>query len=215
VPKVTGGKDAVIPMEEVMACPKTTCEFHPKDGRRPRKLEGEKVLVWGDHYAAVDTVLQLASIGKAVTIVTDRKEFASEVEVIHMYVFRKRFKQTDAEALMSKPFKHPVTIYESSRIEEIRKGEIVIVNRDFNESLIPCDHVVPCWTKPNTALYEECVKADLAVLNVGDSVKPRNLHAAVQEGALAGLMLDDRLFINSNGGLMDNIPPDIAGQLTR
>ena len=80
-----------------MACPKVTCEFHPaakasRQERKPRKLEGTKVIVWGDHYAAVDTATYLASIGKEVTIVTDQKEFAAQVEVIHMYVTWKRFR---------------------------------------------------------------------------------------------------------------------------
>lgn len=214
-PPVYGKKDAIIPMEEVMACPKTTCEFHPKDGRRPRKLEGEKVLVWGDHYAAVDTVIQLASIGKAVTVVTDRKDFAAETEVIHMYVFWKRFRQTDAEALESKPFKHPVTVYQSSKVLEIRDGEVVIQDKDFKETLVPIDHVVTCWTKPNTALFEELSKAGLPVLNVGDSVKPGNLHAAVEGGARAGMVLDEFKFLNPNASLADDLPLDIAGQLLR
>ena len=67
VPEVHGLKERVVPFEEAIACPKVTCEFHPKDGRKPRKLEGTKVVVWGDHYAAVDTATYLASIGKEVT----------------------------------------------------------------------------------------------------------------------------------------------------
>jgi thioredoxin reductase len=57
---------------------------------------GEKVLIWGDHYAAADTAAYLASIGKDVTIVTENRKFGSTVDVIHMYVLRKRFTQTDA-----------------------------------------------------------------------------------------------------------------------
>ena len=54
---------------------------------------GEKVLVWGDHYAAADTAAALAGMGKDVTIVTDKKEFAASVEVIlsliHIYPQRR------------------------------------------------------------------------------------------------------------------------------
>ncbi len=66
VPEVRGLKERVVPFEEAIACPRVTCEFHPKDGRKPRKLEGTRVVVWGDHYAAVDTATYLASIGKEV-----------------------------------------------------------------------------------------------------------------------------------------------------
>ena len=214
VPEVHGMKDGVIAFEEVMACPKVSCEFHPKD-RKPRKLEGARVVVWGDHYAAADTAAHLASIGKEVAVVTDRKEFGADVEVIHMYVLRKRFRQTDAEALDSKPFKYPVSVYESRSIDEIREGEIVLIDRDFKRTVVPCDHVVTCWTRPDTSFLERMKGAGFPVVNVGDSVKPRNLHAAVKEGACAGLTLDERCFFNPNDALIDGLPVDVAGQLER
>ncbi len=214
VPDCHGDKDAVIPFEQVIACPKVSCEYHPGE-RKPRKLEGEKVLVWGDHYAAVDTVSYLASIGKEVTVVTDKKEFAAAVEVIHMYVLRKRFKLEEAEALEPKPFKHPVTVLESRTVDEIRKGEVVLVDKDFNKTILPCDHVVTCWTKPNTGFLDEARAAGLPVVNVGDAVKVRNLHAAVREGAGTGLNLDGNKLFNSNGAPMDHIPLDVLGQLSR
>ena len=77
VPKVFGG-ESIIGFEEVIACPKVNCEYHP--GNRNNTKVGESVLIWGDHYAAVDTITFLASIGKKVTVVTQNKEFASSVE---------------------------------------------------------------------------------------------------------------------------------------
>jgi thioredoxin reductase len=214
VPEVKGA-DRVIPFEEVMACPKVTCEFHPKDGRKPRKLEGDRVIVWGDHYAATDTIAWLASIGKQVTVVTHNKEFASRVEVIHMYVLRKRFKQTDAEALTSKPFKHPVTVIESATLEEVRQGEVTLIDKDFRRSVVPCDNVITCWTRPNTAQLAEMKAAGLPVVNVGDSVSPRNLHAAVREGATAAMALGEQVFFNPNDSLITDLPLDVASQLVR
>ena len=120
------GAERAVPFEEAIACPKVTCPFHPQD-RKMRKT-GEKVLVWGDHYAAADTAAALAGMGKDVTIVTDKKEFAASVEVIHMYVLRKRFAQTDAEALHSDPFKHPVKVYENSTVYSIEPGKVVLLS---------------------------------------------------------------------------------------
>ena len=214
-PQVHGKQGAVIPFEEVMACPKTACEFHPKDGRKPRKLEGPKVVVWGDHYPAVDTVLNLARMGKEVTVVTNNREFAAGVEVIHMYVFRKRFALTDAEALESKPFQHPVTVIENSRIDEIRDGEIDIIDNAFTKTTIPCDHVVTCWVKPNTSFLEKLQAEGLPVVNAGDSVRPRNLHAAVDEGAGIGLSVDEHSFINPNLHVADGLPIDTSEQLKK
>ena len=153
--------------------------------------------------------------GKDVTVVTDRKEFAASVEVVHMYVMRKRFRQGDAEALDLKPFKHPVKVIEGSTIDEIREGEVVLVDRDFRKTVLPCDHVVTCWTRPNTALLDLVRAAGLPVANVGDSVRPRNLHAAVREGAGLGLALDGNGIFNPNGAAVDGLPIDVLGQLTR
>jgi len=215
VPEMSCLKDNVIPFEEVVACPKVNCEFHPKDGRKPRKLEGTRVIVWGDHYPATDTAAHLASIGKEVIIVTDHKEFASSVEVIHMYVLRKWFNQTDAEALTSKPFKYPVTVYESCTINEIREGEVILLDKNFNRTTIACDHVVTCWTRPDPEFFRQVKDAGIPVVSVGDAVRPRNLHAAVKEGASVGLVLDANKFLNPNNAFIDEVPIDIAGQLTR
>jgi 2,4-dienoyl-CoA reductase-like NADH-dependent reductase (Old Yellow Enzyme family)/thioredoxin reductase len=222
VPDAHGLKERVIPFEEAMACPKITCEFHPNHvsqpdrlPRVPRKLEGSKVVVWGDHYAAVDTATHLASIGKEVTVVTDRREFAADVEVIHMYVTWKRFRQEEAEALSGKPYRHPVTVIAGSSIDEIREKEIVLVDREFNRRTVACDSLVTCWTRPNTELLDQLRAAGLRVLNVGDSVSPRNLHAAVREGAAAGLQIDEAMLFNPNGAFMTELPLDVRGQLVR
>jgi 2,4-dienoyl-CoA reductase-like NADH-dependent reductase (Old Yellow Enzyme family) len=215
VPLTGGRPDRVVPFEEILACPRASCEFHPKDGRKPRKLEGEKVIVWGDHYAAADTAAHLASIGKEVTVVTDRKEFGSSVEVIHMYVLRKRFMQTDAEALSSKPFKHPVKMFESCFIVDIREGEAVLLDRGFERITVPCDHVVTCWTRPAGGPLAAAMELGIPVVSAGDAVKPRNLHAAVKEGAGVGLALDEHRFFNPNNAFIDELPLDISGQLTR
>jgi 2,4-dienoyl-CoA reductase-like NADH-dependent reductase (Old Yellow Enzyme family) len=222
VPEVHGLREKVIAFEEAIACPRVTCEFHPnhagksnRQERKPRKLEGTKVIVWGDHYAAVDTATYLASIGKEVIIVTDQKEFASRVEVIHMYVAWKRFRQTEAEALTPKPYKYPVTVHQGCLIDEIREKEVVLVDRDFKKTVVPYDSIVSCWTRPNVALLAELTAAGVPVVNVGDSVSPRNLHAAVREGASIGLTLEEHVVFNPNGALVDRIPLDVAAQLRR
>jgi 2,4-dienoyl-CoA reductase-like NADH-dependent reductase (Old Yellow Enzyme family)/thioredoxin reductase len=214
VPEVHGQKEKVVAFEEAMACPKVDCEFHPK-GRKPRKLEGTKVIVWGDHYAAVDTATYLASIGKEVTIVTEMKEFGSTVEVVHMYVAWKRFRLEEAEALTPKPYAHPVMVRQGCMIDEIREKEVVLVDRDFTRTVVPCDSIVTCWTRPETGLLDMLKAAGRPVVNVGDSVKPRNLHAAVREGAAAGLSLDGEPMFNPNDAVMDGMPIDLVGQLTR
>jgi 2,4-dienoyl-CoA reductase-like NADH-dependent reductase (Old Yellow Enzyme family)/thioredoxin reductase len=213
VPQVHGQADRVIPFEEVIACPKVKCEWYPQGSNRKARRVGERVLVWGDHYAAADTVSYLAAIGKDVTIVTEKREFGSTVEVIHMYVLRKRFQQTDAEALHSKPYKYPVKVIQNSTLYEIGEGKVVIQDRDFNRQTLEVDDIVTCHTRPDVALLAEMVSAGLRVINVGDAVRPRNLNAAVKEGALFGLSLDEHLLFNPNHAILNDLPLDVAVQL--
>ena len=160
VPDVIGDTERVVPFEELMACPKVACECHP-GGRKMRKL-GARVLLWGDGYAAADTAAFLASIGKEVTIVTEQPEFGSELEVIHMYVLRKRFAQGDAEVLDSRPYKHPVTVITGTTVHEIRAGEVVLQDRDFTRTTLEVDDVVTCHVRPETALFTALRAAGVA-----------------------------------------------------
>jgi hypothetical protein len=130
-----------------------------------------------------------------------------------MYVLRKRFNQTDAEALDSKPFKFPVKILTNSTLYSIRQGEVVIQDREFNRTTLQVDNIITCHTRPNVDFLHAMRQAGLRVVNVGDSLRPRNLSAAVKEGALFGLSLDDQLLFNSNNAIMNDLPLDIKIQL--
>ena len=175
----------------------------------------QRVLLWGDSYAATDTAAWLADIGKQVTIVTENREFAADCEVIHMYVLRKRFAQGDAEVLHSRPYKHPVTVITSTTVAEIREGAVVLQDKDFNRTTLEVDDVVTCHTRPEIALFAELRAAGVHVLNVGDSVAPRNLYHAVKEGSAFGLAVDEHLLFNPNGAILDDLPMDVLAQLTR
>ena len=217
IPEVSGLKDRVVPMEEVFACPKSTCEFYPKGSDRKNRKLGEKVIVWGDHYGAADLVAFLGAAGKDVTVVTDRKEFGSSVEVIHMYVLRKRMAQGDAEALHSRPYKYPVKVFESSTLYDIGEKEVKIIDNSLSITTVEADDIVTCYTKSNAELadvYEKLEAVGIPVVTVGDAKSPRNLQAAVKEGALFILQLDpDNVVKNPNGALIDDLPIDVKEQL--
>jgi 2,4-dienoyl-CoA reductase-like NADH-dependent reductase (Old Yellow Enzyme family)/thioredoxin reductase len=213
VPEVLGDAGRVVPFEEAMACPKIACECHP-GGRKMRKL-GARVLLWGDGYAATDTAAFLADIGRQVTIVTENREFAAECEVIHMYVLRKRFAQGDAEVLHSRPYKHPVTVITSTTVAEIREGEVVLQATSFLRTTLAVDDVVTCHLRPDAALFAELRAAGVNVISVGDAVRPRNLYHAVKEGSAFGLAVDEQMLFNPNHAIVDDLPMDVLGQLTR
>jgi 2,4-dienoyl-CoA reductase-like NADH-dependent reductase (Old Yellow Enzyme family)/thioredoxin reductase len=213
VPEVLGAAETIVPFEEAMACPKIACECHP--GARTLHKLGSHVLLWGDHYAAADTAAFLGSIGKQVTIVTEKREFAAECEVIHMYVLRKRFAQGDAEALTSRPFKHPVTVITNATVREVRAGEVVIEDHEFGRTTLAVSDIVSCHTRPVIDLFGELQAAGVHVVNVGDSLRPRNLYHAVKEGSAFGLAVDEHMLFNPNHAILNELPIDVLAQLQR
>ena len=166
-------------------------------------------------YPAADTAAFLASIGKQVTIVTEQREFGAELEVIHMYVQRKRFAQTDAEVLDGRPYKHPVTILTGTTVHEIRPGQVVLQDKDFARTTLEVDDVVTCHVRSDDGLFRELRTAGIQVINVGDSVRPRNLYWAVKEGSDFGLAVDEHLLFNPNHAILNQLPIDVLAQLTR
>ena len=130
-----------------------------------------------------------------------------------MYVLRKRFAQGDAEALESKPFKFPVKVLENSTVYAVREGEVEVQDKNFVRTKLAIDTVVSCHTRANDALFAELKAAGLPVFNAGDAVRPRNLNAAVHEGAMFGLNLDENMLLNPNGAVMNYLPLDVLGQL--
>jgi 2,4-dienoyl-CoA reductase-like NADH-dependent reductase (Old Yellow Enzyme family)/thioredoxin reductase len=213
VPEVHGGRERVIPFEEVMACPKSSCEFYPQGSGRKNRKVGERVLVWGDYYAAADTVAFLGAAGKKVTVVTEARKFGSELELMNFYVQWKRMQQQEVEGLNIRPYKHAVKVIENATLYEIDDGKVVVQDKEFNRWMLEVDDIVSCHTRANTVVLENLKSAEVPTVNIGDSVKPRSMNFAVKEGALAGLTLEERVIINPNGALVDNLPIDVLAQL--
>ena len=103
----------------------------------------------------------------------------------------------------------------SSKIKEIKENELFLVDKSFNQVNIPYDHVIACWTRPNIDLYQQIKAAGIDVVNIGDSVKPRNLHAAVKDGTTIGLTIEEHNLFNPNGNPINDLPIDGFGQILK
>jgi len=200
----------VVTFEDVLRCRMKNCEYWPKSGKEPPAETGETVLVWGDHFGAVDAVEKLGVEGKKVIVVTENREFASWLEPCTRDVMVKRFKGGNGEGLTSKTFAHPVTIIPESSVLEIRdNGEVVVVNSRFERTTLKVDNVVLAIMRPDESLYETYLKAGLVVAKIGDAKKVRNLRGAVTDGANLGLSLDKDLQLNPNLAIVADLPTEI------
>ena len=108
-----------------------------------------------------------------------------------------------------------MTILESATVLEVGEGKVVVQDKDFNRLEFEIDTVVTCHVKPNVDFLEEAAKQGLQMVNIGDSVLPRNLHAAVLDGAVFGKNVDGDALTNPNNAQINDLPIDVLAQLTR
>jgi len=191
------GADKAVRFEEVLRCNLFNCPWHPGDRAGPVEV-GQKVLVWGDHFAGADTAEALAFAGKEVCVVTDNEEFALNLEPVHRDVLMKRLAGSNGEGLRGKTAEIPVKILTNSTLYRISNGSVVIQDSRFIKREMPIDTVVLAYTKPGIGPYRELIDAGVNAVLMGDAVKVRNLLHATREGAHYGLEIDGDMVMNSN-----------------
>ncbi len=208
VPDIPGVEKAVK-FEDVLVCVKKNCEWYPKEGKKDPVKVGQKVIIWGNHYAASDTAEALGLRGKEIIIVTEDDEFCPDIEPIHKEVMKMRFAGGNGQALEGTPFKHPVKIMTNTTVLEIKDGKAVLIDGEMNKITVDVDDMVLAKTESNTRLYDKLVDAGLLVANVGDSKFVSNVRGAMTSGANAGLMIDEGIFMNANNTLSSDLPMDV------
>ncbi len=195
------GVDKAVKFNDILVCSTKNCPYWPEEGKPAAAKVGQRVVLWGDHYAATDTAEALGLRGKEVTIITENKELGEDIEPIHKEVLKRRFDMKNGRGLEGIPYKHKVKVYTETTVLEVRDQEVVCIGRDLEKFTIPCDSVVLCKTKENAKLFDTLRSSGLKVVNMGDSKLVRNVRGAMTDGANAGLVLDGDMFMNPNGVL--------------
>jgi 2,4-dienoyl-CoA reductase-like NADH-dependent reductase (Old Yellow Enzyme family)/thioredoxin reductase len=210
-PAITGiNSERVVTFEDVLRCQNKKCEFWPKAGKAAPVTVGDRVLIWGDYYGAVDVAEKLGMEGKKIYLVTEHKEFGAWIESSYKDVMMKRFKGGQGEGLVSKTFTHPVTFINDSTVLEIKKnGEVVLLSGEFERTTLEVDTVVLANVVVDESLYESYRSAGLLVTRIGDAKKVRNLRGAVTDGANVGLTLDKDLQYNANLEFVSTLPTEL------
>jgi 2,4-dienoyl-CoA reductase-like NADH-dependent reductase (Old Yellow Enzyme family)/thioredoxin reductase len=204
VPDIPGIEKAIY-FEDLLNCLDKNCEYYTDKKPKPVKA-GQKILIWGDHYAACDTAETMAMRRKEVIIVTENKELGQDIEVIHKEVMLKRFAGGNGEGLEGRPIKIPVVIKTNTTVSGIEDGKVTLIDNNFNKEVIEVDDVILAKQEPDTELYEKAKEKGLNAVLIGDAKEIRNIRGAITEGAFAGLLVGEDVVMNANGELTKKIP---------
>jgi len=199
----------VLTFEDVLRCRLEKCEFHPGDRPAPSPC-GDRVLIWGDHFAAADAAEKLGAGGKQVFIVTENASFAAWMEPCHRDVMKKRFAGGHGEGLRGRTIAHPVKVIPATTVTGISPdGVVTLLDHRFCKSSLQVEHLVLAAVEPAAGPYDELLAAGTRVVKIGDHRRVRNLRSAVTEGADAGLTLDQGWTLNANLALISRHPSEI------
>jgi 2,4-dienoyl-CoA reductase-like NADH-dependent reductase (Old Yellow Enzyme family)/thioredoxin reductase len=210
-PEIPGIDSSIVAtFEDVLRCTMESCRFHPGDKQPPCQC-GQTVLVWGDHFGAADAAEHLAAGGSKIYLVTEHSEFAQWMEPCHRDVMIKRFAGSNGEGLNGKTFEHPVTVIPNSTVMEIGDdGRVTLMDSQFQKQTLQVDDVVLASVLPDRSLHRQLIDEGCTATLIGDAARVRNLHAAVTDGANAGLTLGEDLMMNANLQAISQLPTEVA-----
>jgi 2,4-dienoyl-CoA reductase-like NADH-dependent reductase (Old Yellow Enzyme family)/NADPH-dependent 2,4-dienoyl-CoA reductase/sulfur reductase-like enzyme len=143
---------------------------------------GKQVVVIGGHLVGLDTALFLAEKGKG-----------QKISVVEMQQMAWGASSTTKLALMENLVKWGIYLYPHCTLERVTEHGVYVVwdsgdNFDRKEMIfLPADTVVlAVGTKCERSLAEQLSGFMMEVYNIGDSVEPRDVVAAMHEGAEVG-----------------------------
>jgi hypothetical protein len=89
------------------------------------------------------------------------------------------------------------------------------MNGNFQKEIIKVDTVILAKQIPDDTLFNSLRDKGLKIQNIGDSRAVMNVRNAMTNGAEAGLLLDEGIFMNANGILSGGLPLDVEKQMAR
>lgn len=148
-------------------------------GLKQEKLEGEKqVVVVGGGLVGCEAALGLAMDGHKVTVIEMLAGVAGDMMFINRI------------SLLGEMEKYGVTILTEIKCQSIEGGNVICLDKDGKEILLPFDVVVAATgTKPVNALNDSAKDAFPNVFIIGDCVKSARISDAIHQGYITGIRI--------------------------
>ena len=140
-------------------------------------VPGESVAVIGGGITGSETALELARMGKKVTIVEMADQFLSNQST-----------SSAAQAYAVAISQSTIKVLTSLRLEKVADGQLTLVDKFGNEQLLKTDAVVLAAGFDAQPQFANTLddNANIPVYNVGDAKRVRDIYDAVHEGFVAG-----------------------------
>ncbi len=139
---------------------------------------GQRVVILGGERMGLVCGEYLAALGKQVTIVESERRLGRDV----IPTFRWRHTAWVKE--------YGIDTLTDAKVKEIRNDAVVAVDAEGNERVLPADSVIVAGPRePRQELASALEFSTDELYIIGDAVRPRSVHNAIQEGHLIGLRI--------------------------
>lgn len=139
---------------------------------------GDRIVIIGGGVVGCETAEYLAEKGKKVTVIEMLDTMAGKMVNVARTILMGHLKGLNVE------------LYTSCRCQEITDTSVTYLDADGQAHTIPADTVIAAvGDRADASLYEELKGKIDEVYNVGDSVQPDSIAAAVSQGYYCGLSL--------------------------
>jgi 2-enoate reductase len=143
-----------------------------------KKKTGDRIVMLGGGLVGCETALWLATQGKNVTVVECEDN-----------VMRDIF-DANRQFLLDKLTENKVEILTNTSVQDVVKGGVIIIDKNSNRKMIPCDTVVfAVGFKPERKLYGSLANKVEELYEIGDCKQPRKIHDAIWDGFIVGLTI--------------------------
>lgn len=145
----------------------------------PEQL-GNKVAIIGGGTIGAELALELAEMGKEVSIVEMTDQLASNGNMLYKIALRQKYESLS----------NPINIYYNNSCFKIDKHYAYLKSSDGQESRIETDTtIVSVGVKPDRKVIESFYGITSDTYEIGDALLPRKIQEAVQEGYGVGSQL--------------------------
>lgn len=132
---------------------------------------GQKVVILGGGLIGSESAVYLDSLGKEVTIVEMRSDYAADAPAMHKLGMQEYFKNSN------------VKIYLNTKAKEVTEEGLLCESADGNEVLLKADTIfIAAGMQPDTEAVEELRYAAPRFFQIGDCIKVGKVYDAVHGG---------------------------------